>query len=85
MSQIFLHAGDAETALEIIDKGIQFCKSNDELKFARIAIIYYMGQKQEALIQLMLMMSEAPGKEIFMLYMYPEIENDEDISMILGS
>jgi hypothetical protein len=44
-----------------------------------------MGQKQEALIQLMLMMSEAPGKEIFMLYMYPEIENDSDISMILGS
>lgn len=85
MAQIFLHAGDAETALEIIDKGIQFCKSNDELKFAKIAIIYYMGQKQEALIQLMLMMSEAPGKEIFMLYMYPEIENDSDISMILGS
>ncbi len=85
MAQIFLHAGDSETALEILDKGIIFCKSTVELKFARIAVIYYMGQKQEALIQLMMMLSEAPGKEIFMLYMYPDMENDQDIAMILSS
>ncbi len=85
MAQIFLHAGDADTALEIIEKGIQFCKNNEELKFAKIAIIYYIGQKQEALIQLMIMMSEAPGKEIFMLYMYPEIEDDPEVASILSS
>lgn len=85
MAQIFLHAGDADTALEILDKGIIFCKSTVELKFARIAVIYYMGQKQEAMVQLMIMLSEAPGKEIFMLYMYPEMENDPDISMVLSN
>lgn len=85
MAQIFLHAGDADTAMEILDKGIIFCKSTIELKFARIAVIYYLGQKQEAVIQLMLLLSEAPGKEIFMLYMYPDMENDEDIAMILSS
>lgn len=85
MAQIFLQAGDTDTSLEILDKGIVFCKSTIELKFARIAVEYAMGNKQEAMVQLLLMLSEAPGKEIFMLYMYPDMENDPDISAILIS
>lgn len=83
MAQIFLQAGDPDTALEILEKGIIFCKSTIELKFAKVGVEYYMGHKQEAMIQLMLLISEAPGKEIFMLYMYPDMENDADISAIL--
>lgn len=85
MANVFLMAGDADTALELLDKGMILCKTTVELKFARIAVIYFMGQKQEAAIQLLMMMSEAPGKEIFMLYMYPDIEEDPEIAMILHS
>jgi tetratricopeptide (TPR) repeat protein len=85
MANVFLMAGDAETALELVEKGMILCKTTVELKFARIAVIYYMGQKQEAAIQLLMMMSEAPGKEIFMLYMYPDMEEDPEIAMILQS
>jgi tetratricopeptide (TPR) repeat protein len=85
MANVFLMAGDAETALELLEKGTILCKTTVELKFARIAVIYYMGQKQEAALQLLMMMSEAPGKEIFMLYMYPDIEDDPEIAMILQS
>lgn len=85
MANVFLMAGDADTALELLDKGMILCKTTVELKFARIAVIYFMGQKQEAAIQLLMMMSEAPGKEIFMLYMYPDVEEDPEIAMILHS
>jgi len=85
MSHIFLQAGDADTAMEILDKGILFCKSTYELKFGRTAVLYYQGQRQEAMIQLLILISEAPGKEIFMLYMYPEMENDPEIAAILSN
>ena len=84
LAQLFLQIKDYHTALEIIDKGLAKCDSDIELKFARVAVIYVMGQKQEAYIQLMMLMTEAPGKEVFMLYMYPEIEDDPKIISIIN-
>lgn len=83
MANVFLHAGDAETALELLDKGIQLCKNTIELQYARVGVLYYMGLRQDAVIQLMLLQSESPGKEIFMLYMCPEIEDDPQIADLL--
>jgi tetratricopeptide (TPR) repeat protein len=85
MANIFVHVGDAVTALEILEKGSVFCKSTVELKFGRIGVLYLMGHKKEAIIQLISMMEEAPGKEIFMLYMNPDIENDPEVASILQS
>jgi tetratricopeptide (TPR) repeat protein len=85
MANIFLLAADAETAQEILDKGIVFCRSTIELKFARVAVLYYKALRKEAILQLISLLAEAPGKEIFMLYMYPDIENDPEIADILQS
>jgi tetratricopeptide (TPR) repeat protein len=83
MANVFLNAGDAETALEILDKGLLLSKSTVELQYARVAVLYYMGYQQEAVIQLIVLLTESPGKEIFMLYMYPEIEDDPQIADLL--
>lgn len=83
MAHIFLYAGDVDTALELLDKGIVFCKSTIELRFGRVGVLFFIGHRKEGIIELMKLMAEAPGKEIFMLYMNPDVENDPDVADIL--
>ncbi|MCO5233248.1 MAG: tetratricopeptide repeat protein [Chitinophagales bacterium] len=84
LAQIFLLSNEAEISMEIIEKGLAICKSNTELKYAKVSILFYLGYQQEARILLRLLIEEHPGKEVFMLYMYPEIENDPEIDSILS-
>ncbi|MCO5229702.1 MAG: tetratricopeptide repeat protein [Chitinophagales bacterium] len=84
LAQIFLLSDDSDTAMEIIEKGIGICKSVIELEYAQISVLYYSGLKQEARLLLRLLLENHPGKEVFMLYMYPEIENDPEIESLLS-
>jgi tetratricopeptide (TPR) repeat protein len=84
MARVFLSVGDAETSMEILDKGISLCKSTIEIKYARCGVIYFKGQKQEAIVQLLMLLAEDPKKHAFMLYMYPEMEEDSTIAELLS-
>jgi hypothetical protein len=84
MARVFLSVGDAETSMEILDKGISLCKSTIEIKYARCGVIYFKGQKQEAIVQLLMLLAEAPTKHAFMLYMCPEMEEDSTIAELLS-
>lgn len=82
-AKILTSAGDLDTAIEILNNGINICKNTIDLEYAIAAVYYLQNKIKEAHVRFQYLVEKYPDNAVHVFNFHKSLLDDEELKSIL--